>query len=200
MPIPYHLQDLINNLKCLPTIGPKTAERLAFYIVKRYKKDNIDLSNAILQAQSTVKFCQTCFNFAEQENCDICNNPKRDGSKLCIVAKPFDIVAIEKTKDFDGLYHVLGGIIQPLKGIGPEKLHIKELLMRLKNDNEFKEIIIATNPDVEGEATSLFIANLLKKHSELDITRLGIGLPMGGDLEYADEITLKQAIENRRKM
>ncbi len=193
------IQNLIDKLSHLPSIGPKTAERLVFYLLKRPPEELEQLASAILKAKQTIKICPNCFNFSESIPCPICSDSHRDHSLICVVSKPQDIVAIEKTGFFSGVYHVLGGNINPLENSFPEDLRINQLLIRIKNHN-IKEIILALNPDIEGETTSLFLINLLKKNQEIKITKLARGLPMGADVEYADEVTLENALRGRQKI
>ncbi|MBI3989858.1 MAG: recombination protein RecR [candidate division NC10 bacterium] len=192
------LSRLIGELLKLPGIGPKTAQRLAFYLLKVSKEDVFALSQAIVDVKEKLKFCPVCFNIAEEELCAICRDPGRDSSTLCVVEEANDLLAVEKTREFKGLYHVLGGIISPLEGRGPERLNAKELLHRLERGT-VKEVILATNPTAEGEATAMYLSRLLKPLG-VKMTRIARGLPMGGDLEYADEVTLAKALEGRREI
>jgi recombination protein RecR len=192
------IQDLIDELGRLPGIGPKSAQRLAFHILQADPADVGRLSAALTRVKETVRFCATCFNVAETEQCRICRDPRRTDEIICVVEEPKDVVAIEKTGEFRGRYHVLGGAINPLEGIGPDSLHVRELMVRL-GDGSIKELILATDPNTEGEATATYLA-LLVKPMGLTVTRLASGLPVGGDLEYADEITLGRAFEGRRAM
>ncbi len=196
MDYPKSIQNLINELAKLPSIGPKTAERLAFHLLNRPAEIARQLSQALITAKSNARICAVCFNFAENDPCPICADPRRDKSVICVVCKPQEIMAIEKTRSFNGVYHALGGNINPLENVGPENLKIKELLARVQN-NGVKEIILAFNPDVGGESTALYLMKLLKQYP-LKITRLARGLPMGADLEYADEITLENALKDRK--
>ncbi len=192
------IQDLIDELGKLPGIGPKSAQRIAFYIVQ---SDRIDINHLveILQTiKEKVRFCKECGNISEDELCRICRDPRRDQSLICVVEESKDVVAIEKTHEFRGKYHVLGGAISPIDGIGPENLRIKELVTRLGN-SEIAEVIIATDPNLEGEATATYLARLIKPLG-VATSRLASGLPVGGDLEYADEVTLGRAFEGRRKL
>ncbi|MFY9217071.1 MAG: recombination mediator RecR [Tepidanaerobacteraceae bacterium] len=191
------LARLIDELSRLPGIGPKTAQRLAFYILKMPDERVASLSEAILQAKESIKYCSSCGNFTEDDPCSICQASYRDKNVIMVVEDPKDVVAIEKTRDYKGLYHVLHGAISPLEGIGPDDIKIKELLARITP--EVKEIILATNPNVEGEATAMYLAKLLKP-LDVKVTRIAHGIPMGGDLEYADEVTLTKALEGRREM
>ncbi|HLT10936.1 MAG TPA: recombination mediator RecR [Micromonosporaceae bacterium] len=190
------IQDLIDELGRLPGIGPKSAQRLAFHLLQADAADVNRLASALTRVKETVRFCATCFNVSESEQCRICRDPRRTDETICVVEEPKDVVAIEKTGEFRGRYHVLGGAINPLEGIGPDSLRIKELMARLAN-GETKEIILATDPNTEGEATATYLA-LMVKPMGLTVTRLASGLPVGGDLEYADEITLGRAFEGRR--
>jgi len=191
------LAHLIEELSRLPGIGPKTAQRLAFYILKMPEDRVASLSEAILQAKQSINYCSVCGNFTDVDPCSICQSPYRDKNVIMVVEDPKDVVAIEKTRDYKGLYHVLHGAISPLEGIGPDDIKIKELLARISP--EIKEVILATNPNVEGEATAMYLAKLLKP-LDVKVTRIAHGIPMGGDLEYADEVTLTKALEGRREM
>jgi recombination protein RecR len=190
------IQDLIDELGRLPGIGPKSAQRLAFHILQADPADVGRLAAALQRVKDQVRFCATCFNVAESERCRICRDPRRTDEIVCVVEEPKDVVAIEKTGEFRGRYHVLGGAINPIEGVGPDNLKIRELMVRLGN-GAIKELIIATDPNTEGEATATYLA-LLVKPMGLAVTRLASGLPVGGDLEYADEITLGRAFEGRR--
>ena len=190
------VQDLIDELGRLPGIGPKSAQRLAFHILEADKDDMMRLAAAISGVKERVKFCQICGNVSEQETCSICRDPRRDASVICVVEESKDVLAVERTRAFRGRYHVLGGAINPIAGIGPDQLRIRELLTRL-NDDAVTEIILATNPNLEGEATSTYLARMLKTIG-VTVTRLASGLPVGADLEYADEVTLGRAFEGRR--
>ena len=189
------LAKLVNELSKLPGIGEKTAARLAFHILKAPKNYAQTLSQAILEVTNEVRLCTLCFNLSKAEVCHICNDSLRDKNLLCVIEEPGDLLAIEKTKNFKGRYHVLHGVISPLEGIGPEQLKIKELLSRLQRES-IQEIILATNTSVEGEATALYLTKFLKGLS-LKLTRLAHGIPMGGDLEYMDSVTIGNAIEHR---
>ena len=201
MNLPKSIQNLINEFSKLPGIGPKTASRLAFYLLKQPDVDVVGFSNAIANIQKGIVFCTTCHNMSETDPCKICSDDKRNKNMICIVEDPLDAVAMSQIQEFNGVYHVLGGVISPLDGIGPEQLKINELLDRLLVTNEPKEIIIATNPSLEGEATAMYISRKLKepKFQHIKITRIGRGLPMGADLEYADEYTLSKALEGRQE-
>jgi recombination protein RecR len=192
------IQDLIDELNRLPGIGPKSAQRLAFYIVKSQAQDARRLADAITRAKERVRFCRECFGVAEGELCRLCADPTRDASVVCVVEEPKDVSAVEKAGVVRGRYHVLGGAISPMQGIGPDDLRVQELLDRVGR-NGVGEVILATNPNLEGNATAMYVAGLLKPLG-VRVTRLASGLPVGGDLEYADEVTLGQALEGRRDM
>jgi recombination protein RecR len=192
------VQALIDELGRLPGIGPKSAQRIAFHLLKLPADDAHRLARAITEAKARVVFCQRCFNVSEHELCAICTDSRRDHSIVCVVEEARDIVAVEKTGEYHGRYHVLLGAINPIEGIGPEQLKIKELLGRLEPE-EVSEIILCTNPNIEGEATAMYLARLLKPLG-LHVTRIASGLPVGGDLEYADELTLGRALEGRREV
>lgn len=192
------IQDLIDELGRLPGIGPKSAQRLAFHILAADATDVNRLAAALRKVKELVRFCATCYNVAESEQCRICQDPRRGDDVLCVVEEPKDVIAIERTGEFRGRYHVLGGAINPLEGIGPDHLRIRELMARL-SAGTVKELILATDPNTEGEATATYLA-LLVKPMGLTVTRLASGLPVGGDLEYADEITLGRAFEGRRAL
>ncbi|GAA1584277.1 recombination mediator RecR [Actinoplanes couchii] len=190
------IQDLIDELGRLPGVGPKSAQRIAFHVLSADPADVNRLAGALRKVKDLVRFCQTCFNVAESDQCRVCRDTRRTNEVLCVVEEPKDIVAIERTGEFRGRYHVLGGAINPLEGIGPDNLKIRELLHRV-GTGEVKELILATDPNTEGEATATYLALLIKPMG-LTVTRLASGLPVGGDLEYADEITLGRAFEGRR--
>ena len=190
------VQDLIDELGRLPGIGPKGAQRIAFHLLAAEPADVGRLAAALQRVKDEVKFCKTCGNVAEAEQCRICLDPRRDETVICVVEEPKDVVAIERTREFHGRYHVLGGAISPIEGIGPEDLRVRELMTRLA-DGEVTELILATDPNLEGEATATYLARLVKP-MDLRVTRLASGLPVGGDLEYADEVTLGRAFEGRR--
>lgn len=192
------IQKLLDELERLPGIGPKSAQRIAYWILNADQADAIRLADAIVEVKETVHFCSRCFNYAQDDLCDICASTKRDQSCICVVSEPRDIPPIERTGAFDGVYHVLGGAISPLEGIGPDNLHVTELLSRL-NDPLVKEVIIATNPNIEGETTASYLARLIKP-TGVKVSRLASGLPVGGDLEFADEVTLGRAIESRHEL
>ncbi|MDT4988872.1 MAG: recombination protein RecR [Micromonosporaceae bacterium] len=190
------IQDLIDELGRLPGVGPKSAQRIAFHVLSSESADVKRLATALQRVKELVKFCTTCFNVAEADQCRICRDVRRTDEVLCVVEEPKDVVAVERTGEFRGRYHVLGGAINPLEGIGPDNLKIRELMTRLAS-GQVKELILATDPNTEGEATATYLA-LLVKPMGLTVTRLASGLPVGGDLEYADEITLGRAFEGRR--
>ena len=190
------VQDLIDELGRLPGVGPKSAQRIAFFVLQSDPEDVARLSAALTEVKARVRFCETCGNIAEEALCRICRDPRRAIDVLCVVEEPKDVVAIERTREFRGKYHVLGGAINPIEGVGPDALRIRELLARLA-DGQIDEVIIATDPNVEGEATATYLARTLRPLG-LRISRLASGLPMGGDLEYADEVTLGRAFEGRR--
>lgn len=189
---------LIEEFEKLPGIGHKTAQRLAFHVLNLPVEKAAGLANAIRDAKLKVKYCSVCNNLTENDPCSICSGSTRDRTVFCVVEDPRDVVAMERTREFKGLYHVLHGVISPMEGIGPEDIKIKELLARLK-DNTVREVILATNPDVEGEATAMYISKLLKPLG-IKATRIAHGIPVGGDLEYADEVTLAKALEGRREI
>ena len=190
------VQDLIDELGRLPGIGPKSAQRLAFHILAADADDVRRLADILKLVKDTVKFCEVCFNVSEEDRCRVCRDPRRVDDVLCVVEEPKDVVAIERTREFRGRYHVLGGAISPIEGIGPDDLRVRELMTRLA-DGEVTELILATDPNLEGEATATYLARLVKPMG-LRVTRLASGLPVGGDLEYADEVTLGRAFEGRR--
>jgi recombination protein RecR len=191
------LARLIEQLQRLPGIGPKTAQRLALHIIKRSDEEVKTLAQALLEAKKQVGLCQVCFHLSAESVCDICRNPQRDSQTVCVVSDSRDVVAIEKTREYRGKYHVLGGVISPMDGIGPEQLTIQSLVQRV-SQGEVQEVIIAISPSVEGETTTLYLGQLLKPFTR--VTRIAFGLPMGGDLEYADEVTLARALEGRREL
>jgi recombination protein RecR len=192
------VQALIDELGRLPGVGPKSAQRIAFYLLKAEPEDAHRLAHAITEAKSRVSWCRRCFNLAEGELCGFCRDERRDPATLCVVQEAPDIVAVERTHEFRGRYHVLQGAISPIEGIGPEQLRIKELVRRVGEEG-VREVILATNPNIEGEATAMYLATLLKPLG-LRVTRIASGLPVGGDLEYADEVTLGRAFEGRREV
>ncbi len=197
MNLPRPVRKLIESFEKLPGIGPKTAQRLTFYLLHVPQKQLDGFAEALETLKKNTVLCSICFNVSDKDPCSICSNRNRDKSIICVVEQPLDVLALEKTGDYKGVYHVLHGAISPLNNIGPDELHIRELLPRLKNE-EVKEIILATNPNMEGEATAMYIAKLIKPLG-IKVTRLAHGLPVGADLEYADEVTLSRAIEGRRK-
>jgi recombination protein RecR len=190
------LERLIQELAKLPSIGQKTAQRLAFHLLKVNAEDTAALADAIRELREKIRFCSKCFNLSELELCPICSDPRREKSSLCVVEEPTNLLALERTGAFRGLYHVLGGALSPLKDVGPDQLRMTELVQRVRS-SEVEEVILATNPNVEGEATAVYLARLLEP-LEVRITRLAQGLPAGGDLEYTDELTLRRALEGRR--
>ena len=192
------IQDLIDQFGRLPGIGPKSAQRIAFHILQADSDEVLELSRTLSEVKRRVRFCERCGNVAEEQLCRICSDPRRDDAALCVVEEPKDVVAIERTREFRGRYHVLGGAISPIDGIGPDKLRIKELLARLA-DGSVTEMILATDPNLEGEATATYISRLVSD-LDLTVTRLASGLPVGGDLEYADEVTLGRAFEGRHRV
>ncbi len=192
------LAKLVAEFEKLPGIGPKSAQRLAFHILRVSEDEAHTLAAAIVSVKEQIKQCQKCFNFTDQDYCEICRDPKRDRKLLCVVAEPKDVVAMEKTNEFNGLYHVLGGVISPMDGIGPEMLKIRELLTRV-SDDEVSEVILATNPTIDGDTTAMYISGLLKPLG-VKVTILANGVPVGGDMDYADQATLIQALQWRREM
>jgi recombination protein RecR len=196
------VQELIDALARLPGIGPKSAQRVAFHLLKATPEEAKRLAQAIVEAKDKVRFCSICFNVSDQEICEYCRDPRRDRSVVCVVQEAPDIVAIERTREYRGLYHVLQGAISPIEGVGPDDLRVAELLERLKpgeGSSEIAEVIVATNPNVEGDATAMYLARLLGPLG-VKVTRLASGMPVGGDLEYADEVTLGRALEGRRRL
>ena len=192
------VQDLIDELGRLPGVGPKSAQRIAFHLLQADQTDVRRLAEVLLEVKDKVRFCRICFNVAEADECRICRDPRRDQTVLCVVEEPKDVLAVEKTREFRGRYHVLGGAINPIEGVGPDQLHVKELLARI-GDEGVEEVILCTNPNIEGEATALYLGKLLKQLG-ISVTRIASGLPVGGDLEYADELTLGRALEGRREV
>jgi recombination protein RecR len=190
---------LLEELERLPGIGPKSAQRLAYHILKGDDATAQRLADAIVEVKRSIHFCRQCFNFASDDLCEYCADPRRDASIICVVEEPRDVVAVERTGEFGGWYHVLQGAISPMEGIGPEQLRVHELIDRLADGTTVKEVVIATNPNVEGETTALYLARLIKPLG-VKVTRIASGLPVGGDLEYADEVTLGRALEARREM
>ena len=189
------IQDLIDELGRLPGVGPKSAQRIAFHIIQSDRVDVTRLAEILKTVKERVKFCTVCGNISEEDICKICRDPRRDNTAICVVEESKDVIAIEKTREFRGKYHVLGGAISPIDGIGPDQLRIRELMQRL-SDSSITEIILATDPNLEGEATATYLARLIKPMG-LNVSRLASGLPVGGDLEYADEVTLGRAFEGR---
>jgi recombination protein RecR len=200
------VQDLIDELGRLPGIGPKSAQRIAFHLLKLPSEDALRLVRAISAVKERVSWCRRCYNVAEgaaggipgSVECGICSDPRRDTSIVCVVEEPRDVVAVEKTREYHGLYHVLQGALSPIDGVGPDKLRVRELLARLDTE-DVKEVILCTNPNIEGDATALYLTSLLKP-LPVTVTRIASGLPVGGDLEYADELTLGRALEGRREV
>ena len=192
------IEKLIESFEKLPSIGHKTAQRLAFYMLDQSKEEIKEFTDSIINAKNNLKLCSKCFNISDTNPCNICSNPKRDESIICVVEDVRDVIAMERTHEFNGLYHVLHGSISPMNGIGPEDIKLKELIARLSNE-KIKEIILATNPRVEGEATSIYISKLVKPFG-IKVTRIARGIPIGGDLEYTDEVTLAKALEGRREI
>ena len=192
------IQDLIDELGRLPGIGPKSAQRIAFHLIQSERADVDRLVEVLRNVRERVKFCSICGNVSEDAECRVCRDPRRDLGVICVVEESKDVVAIERTREFRGRYHVLGGAISPIDGIGPEQLRVKELLARL-TDTNVSEVILATDPNLEGEATATYLARLIKPLG-ISVSRLASGLPVGGDLEYADEVTLGRAFEGRRKL
>jgi len=192
------LAKLIEHFRALPGIGSKTAVRLAYHVLDMDPAQAKALADSILEAKEKIGFCSVCYNLTDQDPCQICASEKRDHSVICVVEQPQDVAAMERMRDFQGVYHVLHGALSPLEGVGPDQIRVKELLARL-TDERVQEVIMATNPNVEGEATAMYIAKLLKPMG-IKVTRIAHGLPIGGDLEYADEVTLSKAMENRREI
>ncbi len=192
------VQALIDELGRLPGIGPKSAQRIAFHLLRVERVDALRLASSIIEVKDRITFCKRCFNIAEGDLCNICGDSRRDPKIVCVVEEPRDIVAMERTNSFGGLYHVLQGAISPIDGIGPDQLHVKELIQRLGAE-DVTELVLATNPNIEGEATASYLARLLKSMG-IKVSRIASGLPVGGDLEYADEVTLGRAFEGRRQV
>ena len=193
------LNKLINELSKLPGIGGKTAQRLAFHILALEESEATALANSIVNAKRSLHYCSVCGNLTDTDPCEICSDESRDRTKVCVVETPQDVIAMERIREFKGLYHVLHGAISPVEGIGPNEINLKSLITRLQQHDEIDEIIVATNPNIEGEATAMYIARLLKP-SGIKVTRIAHGIPVGGDLEYADEVTLLKAMEGRREI
>ena len=192
------ISTLIEEFSKLPGVGRKTAQRLAFHVINMNMNDVEALSKAVVEAKKEIKYCSICYNITDKDPCSMCSNKNRDSSVICVVEDPRDVAAMERTKEFNGQYHVLNGVISPMDGIGPDMIRIKELIQRLGNQ-DVREIIMATNPTIEGEATAMYIARLLKPMG-IKVTRIAHGLPVGGDLEYADEVTISKALEGRREI
>ena len=196
---PRSLNRLINELGKLPGIGGKTAQRLAFHVLSLSEREAEALASAIMEAKQTLHYCSVCGNLTDRDVCGICSDESRDRSVICVVETPQDVMAMERIREFRGTYHVLHGAISPAEGIGPSDINLKSLIERLQRSDEVKEVIIATNPNIEGEATAMYVARLLKP-AGIKVTRIAHGIPVGGDLEYADEVTLLKAMEGRRKL
>ncbi len=192
------LVKLINELSKLPGIGMKSAERLAFYILSLEEEEAAALSNSITQAKAAMKYCSSCGNLTDEDPCKICKDEKRDKTVICVVEYPKDVFSMEKIKEYKGMYHVLHGVISPMDGVGPDDINLKSLIIRLQN-SQVEEVIVATNPNIEGEATAMYLSKLIKP-SGIKVTRIAHGIPVGGDLEYVDEITLLKAVEGRRTL
>lgn len=194
---PIAIEKLIEEFAKLPSIGKKTAQRLALYVLNLPEDEVREFAGALVKARGTVRYCSVCGNFTDSETCSICSNPNRDNSIICVVEQPKDIMIIERVKEYNGGYHVLHGNISPMQGRGPQDIRIRELVSRMKE--EVKEVIIATNPNIEGEATAMYISKILR-HLEVKVTRIAAGIPVGGDLEYADEVTLSKALSGRTEI
>ncbi|MGD1011447.1 MAG: recombination mediator RecR [Acidimicrobiales bacterium] len=192
------IQDLVDELGRLPGVGPRSAQRIAFYVLEADREAALRLAHSIVEVKDKIRLCERCFNVAEAELCTICSDERRDRTIVCVVEDPRDIIAVERTREFHGTYHVLGGALSPIDGVGPEQLRVRPLLMRLAGEN-IGEVILCTNPNLEGEATAMYLARLLVPLG-VKVTRIASGLPVGGDLEYADELTLGRALEGRREM
>ncbi|MBW3622805.1 MAG: recombination mediator RecR [Armatimonadetes bacterium] len=193
------LARLIGELEKLPNIGPKTAQRLAFHLLRAPREDVEALADAMVEVKENIGYCEQCFNFTDQKLCEVCRDPRRDPSMVCVVSDPRDLVAIEKTNSYRGLYHVLHGVINPMEGIGPEQLRVRELLGRLQPGSKIEEVILALNPTIEGDATSLYLMKLLK-NTGAHVSQIAHGLPMGGEMDYADQATLIQSLAHRRRI
>jgi recombination protein RecR len=191
------LARLVGEFEKLPGIGPKSAQRLAFYVMRMAPDEARQLANAIVEVKQQIRHCAICYNFTDQEVCEICRSDRRDRALLCVVEEPRDLMALERTNEFRGVYHVLGGVISPMEGIGPEALRLRELVARVQ-DGTVKEVILATNPTVEGDTTAMYVARLIKPFA-VKVSKIAFGLPVGGDLDYADQATLIQALEGRRE-
>lgn len=192
------IERLIDEFRKLPGIGPKSAQRLAYSVLRRPKEDAERLSRAILEVKDTIRFCSRCNNFSDRDPCSYCSNPSRSDETICIVEEPGDILAIEKTREYHGQYHVLHGVLSPINGVGPDDLKLKNLFERLR-EGKVREIIVATNPNVEGEATAIYLAKLLKPVG-VKVSRIALGVPVGSDLEFADEVTMSKALEHRHEL
>ena len=194
---PVAIEKLIEEFAKLPGIGQKTAQRLALHVLNLPEDEVKEFADALVKARGTIKYCSVCGNFTDQDPCAICSNPNRDKSVICVLEQPKDVMTMEKVKEYNGLYHILHGNLSPMQGRGPQDIRIRELVARMKED--VKEVIIATNPNIEGEATAMYIAKILKP-LDVKVTRIAAGVPVGGDLEYADEVTLSKALEGRREI
>ena len=192
------IQELVDELGRLPGVGPKSAQRIAFHLLELSKEDALRLAASIVEVKERIRLCQRCFNVSEDTLCTICSDNRRDVSMVCVVEDPRDVVAVERTREFKGTYHVLGGALNPIDGVGPDQLRVRDLLQRLQGEG-ITEVILCTNPNLEGEATAMYVARLLKPLG-VKATRIASGLPVGGDLEYADELTLGRALEGRREV
>lgn len=192
------LARLVSEFEKLPGIGPKSAQRLAFHVLRIPEEEARSLADAVVSVKQLIKLCPVCYNYTDRERCEVCSDAKRDRSLLCVVSEPRDVVAMDKTNEFRGLYHVLGGVISPMDGIGPEMLKIRELVARV-GEGEIEEIVLATNPTIEGDTTAMYIAGLLKPLG-IKVTRIAHGMPVGGDMDYADQATLIQALQWRREI
>ncbi len=199
MQYPRPLGRLVGELSKLPGIGNKTAQRLAFHVLSLSDQEAGALADSITEAKRSMRYCSVCGNLTDQDPCSICSNEARRRDVICVVENPQDVMAMERIKEYDGQYHVLNGVISPMDGIGPEDINLRQLIVRLQEHSEIKEVILATNPNIEGEATAMYIARLLKP-SGIRVTRIAHGLPVGGDLEYADEVTLLKAMEGRKEL
>lgn len=194
---PVAIEKLIEEFAKLPGIGKKTAQRLTLYVLNLPKDEVEEFSNALVKARGTIKYCSVCGNFTDSDSCAICGNPSRDKTQICVVEQPKDIMTMEKVKDYNGVYHVLHGNISPMQGRGPQDIRLRELVSRMNGN--IKEVIVATNPNIEGEATAMYISKILKP-LDVKVTRIAAGIPVGGDLEYADEVTLSKALEGRKEI
>ena len=192
------IEKLIDEFRKLPGIGPKSAQRLAYSVLRRPREDAERLSRAVLEVKEKIRYCSRCNNFSDRDPCNYCSNPSRSNETICVVEEPHDILAIEKTREYRGRYHVLHGVLSPINGVGPENLKLNNLLERLR-EGEVREVILATNPDVEGEATAIYLAKLLKPIG-IKISRIALGVPVGSDLEFADEVTMSKALEHRHEL